>query len=462
MRYIDSASIEELEAFLLSHPATEMMEVLVVDINGILRGKRIPASEFRTFFTKGLKSAASSLLMDTSGDVTDAIGVGVKDGDPDKVIYPIKGTLATVSWLSSNIAQVFASYRELDGSSCDLDPRNVLRNALQPLTDMGLRAVVATELEFYLLEPGDSEIPRPKLPIVPGTSIRQPGIQYSMMSDLWEHDEFLTSVRNTCEEQNIPATTVHSEFAGGQFEINLHHNSDVVVACDQSMLLKRAIKGCAHEHDLGVTFMAKPFAASSGSGLHIHISLYDQQGNNIFADSNSSEIPPITDKLRHAIGGLSELMAPSMAIYCPNANSYRRLQPESFVPLQPNWGYNHRGVSLRIPVSGLKDTRVEHRVAGADANPYLVMATILAGIHYGLTLQCDPGPMIDEGEEVEEQITLPIRWEAALEKFREDTVLPQYIGEHYSWLYWQIKKQEAENYHKQISPLDYRWYLRAV
>lgn len=218
-----------------------------------------------------------------------------------------------------------------------------------------------------------------------GTNLRQQGTQYCNPEDMAEFDDFLESVRLACVEQGIPATTAHLEYAPAQFEINLHHVDDVVAACDHAVLLKRLIKGVAGQKGMGATFMAKPFAEHPGSGLHIHISVYDADGNNIFADRNSEANPPISMEMRNAIGGLGELMAESQAIFAPNANSYRRLQPGLFVPLSPNWGYNHRDVSLRIPVSDPSNLRIEHRVAGADANQYLVMACILAGIHHGLS-----------------------------------------------------------------------------
>jgi glutamine synthetase len=463
MQYSDAANTEELDKFLGSHPDTNMMEVLMMDLNGIPRGKRIPRREFSTLFTSGLKAPVSTALMNTEGDVDDDFGIDGFGGDPDKLLYPVAGTLSTVPWLASRPAQVIAGFREFNGESCHYDPRNVLRRALHSITQLGLKPVVATETEFYLLEPDAGSIPRPLLGRVPGTSIRQPGIQFGMMEDLWDLDGFLESVRTGAELQSLPVTTVLSEYSAGQFEINLHHQDEVLRACDQAVLLKRLIKGTARDHSMGASFMAKPFAGMAGCGLHIHISLYDQQGNNIFADDSSTAIPPVSEKMRHAIGGLAETMADNMAIFAPNANSYRRLMPESFVPLTPNWGYNHRSVSLRIPVSDATDTRIEHRVAGADANPYLVMAAILAGLHHGLTRKCDPGEMVAEGQNIDEEvITLPTRWESALKQFRDSEVMPRYLGEEYHKIYTLVKSAECEQYNARISPLDYESYLRAV
>jgi glutamine synthetase len=366
-------------------------------------------------------------------------------------------------WLKSETCQVLASWTELDGSPCLWDPRVILDRALQPLTDMGLRVVLATELEFYLLADTDSAVPVPLTGPIAGTNLRQGGVQYASPEELWAFDDFLDGVRSACALQNIPATTAHTEFSPGQFEINLHHVDDVVLACDHAVLLKRLIKGVALQQGMAASFMAKPFAEHAGCGLHIHVSIYDAAGNNIFAEPDGTGHPPISDKLRHAIGGLAQSMAQSQAIFAPNANSYRRLQPGVYAPLNPNWGYNHRNVSLRIPVSDPANLRVEHRVAGADANPYLVVAAILAGIHHGLEQSCDPGPEVPEGTLLEEsEATLPTNWHAALNLFEQGDILPKYLGREYCKLFAAIRRDECRLYNAVVSNVDYEWYLRSV
>lgn len=456
-------SLEELENYLQLHPDLASVEVVSVDMNGMLRGKRMPRSELHTFFDTGVCAPGSVPLLNSLGDACDDVGLGTLDGDPDKRLRPVAGTLAPVPWLASATHQVLATWFELDDSPLLWDPRTVLRNAMQPLTDMGLRVVIATELEFYLLAEATGPTPQPRLAPIPGTTLGQDGIQYGCQDDLWEFDEFLDAVRQGCEAQNLPATTAHTEWAPGQFEINLHHVDDVVMACDHSVLLKRLIKGTARRQKLGATFMAKPFAEHSGSGLHIHISVYDAQGENIFADPASTAIPPISARMRHAVGGLAATMAEAQCIFAPNANSYRRLRPGSYAPLSPNWGYNHRNLSLRIPVSDAKNLRIEHRVAGADANPYLVVASVLAGIHHGLSQQCDPGPYVPEGTRIEEEeITLPTEWGAALQVFENAAILPTYLGANYARLFAAVRRDEYNQFQAAVSNLDYEWYLRAV
>ena len=463
MNIPERGSIEELRVFLKKHPGIKMIELLLPDVNGILRGKRISDKELETLYKEGLKVCASTLFGDSLGEVVFETGIGTKDGSPDIMGYPVANSLVPVPWLDSPIAQVFVSLHDFDGAPDFSDPRHVLRRACEKLADAGLRAVVATEFEFYLLEPGDDIAPKPKLGNIPGTGLKQEGLQYGAMEDLWECDPLLMDIQRNCESQNVPSNAALSEFSPGQFEINLHHVNDPVIACDHGAMLKRIIKGTAFKHGLGAAFMAKPFTDYSGSGLHVHVSLLDEAGNNVFADPAIKTRPAVSRTLRHAVGGLQQTMADAMAIFAPNANSYRRLQPRSFVPLSPDWGYNHRAVALRVPVCDDKDMRIEHRVAGADANPYLVVAALLAGIHYGISNQCEPTAMIAERTMLEEQeATLPMRWEAALDRFKNSAILPEYLGEEFCRVFELIRRSECDRFHGQVSDLDYAWYLRSV
>ena len=459
----DKASPDELKAFLKAAPDTQSLELIVPDLNGIPRGKRIPRDEFDVFFRSGVKNCGGTPLMSCKGETIDELGLGTRDGDPDMIIYPVKGTIAPIPWLASPTGQALVTTYRMSGEPSLYDPRHTLRNAMRPLYEMGLRPVIATELEFYLLEDIDGPVPRPRVGRIPGTNLPQDGYQYAMMEDLWESDDFLEDVYAACRAQHVPATTAHSEFAPGQLEINLHHVDDPVTACDHAVLLKRAIKGVARRHRLGATFMAKPFQFAAGCGLHVHVSVYNEKGENILADGSVESPPRISESMRHAMGGLAHTMADFMAVFAPNANSYRRLRPKAYVPLKPNWGYNHRGVALRIPVCDLQDMRIEHRVAGADANPYLVVGAILAGIHYGLEHRCDPGEMVAEGTFLDdEEITLPTRWEAALERFDKSAIVKDYFGKEWCRIFSVARHSECEQFNAQVSNRDYEWYLRAV
>jgi glutamine synthetase len=450
---------DELQKFLERHPDTQLLELLQPDMLGILRGKRVVRDEFAKPFGAGLNFCGATVLLDARGATFDRITNGGRDGDPDAISTAVPGSLARVPWAEVPTAQLLLSMATADGDPFFADPRQVLRHAARPLQKMGLTAVAATELEFYLLD-SDGDRPAPRVGCIPGTRLPQSGPQYGAMEDVEDVDPFLAELYAVCEAQNIPVGATLKEFSPGQFEINLHHVASVELAADHAVLLKRAVKAVARKHGLGASFMAKPFADCAGCSLHVHVSLMDESGRNVFASKDPAQ--PVSSTLRHAIGGLSATMAESMAIFAPTANSYRRYRPGLFVPLAPNWGRNHRGVSLRVPLSALEDTRVEHRTGGADGNPYLVLAAILAGIHHGITHKLDPGPMVQPGTVIEEKVALPLRWEAALDAFDTGKVLPKYLGQRYHDLYAACRREECDRIHAEIPDRDYEWYLRAV
>jgi glutamine synthetase len=449
---------KELGDFLARYPDTRQLELLVPDMLGILRGKRVAANEFAKPFGKGVNFCGATVLLDAKGQTFDGIVNGGADGDPDAIASAVPGTLAPVPWAEAPTAQVLMQMAEADGSPWFTDPRQVLRKAGQPLKDLGLTAVAATELEFYLLA-GDSEQPTPRVANIPGMKRAQDGPQYGVMEDIELVDGFMAELFDTCKAQNIPAGATLKEFSPGQFEVNLHHVASAELACDHAVMLKRAVKAVARRHGMHASFMAKPFAEWAGCSLHVHVSVLDADGRNIFTGKGKEQF---SEAFRHAVGGLAALMAESMAVFAPTANSYRRFRPNMFVPLAPNWGYNHRGVSLRVPISGPEDTRVEHRPGGADGNPYLVLACILAGLHHGIVNQLDPGRMVQSGEVLEENVLLPTRWDAALDAFERSTVLPKYLDERYHKLYATCRREECERFHAEISNRDYEWYLRAI
>jgi glutamine synthetase len=456
------SAVSELRAFLKKNPDTEVMELLIADLPGMLRGKRVRKKEFEKTFVDGFCLPGGAVLLDSLGDVISGIPWSDHDGDPDIDAKVVPGSLAPVPWAQRASAQALFSFYSRDGARFFADPRYVLERAAEPVRKMGLEIIMAAELEFYLLD-AKTDRPTARVPRVPGIGRPQPGPQVYNTDDLWDIEPFLNDLNDVCEAQNIPSGTATSEFAPGQFEINLHHVNDPVLACDHAVLLKRAVKAVARQHGYVACFMAKPFEEDSGSGLHVHMSLVDKNGKNYFSQGKEKmAVPPFSARFRHAIGGLAKTMAESTAIFAPNANSYRRLRPEMFAPVEPNWGVNHRNVAIRIPLSDEKNLRFEHRVAGADANPYLVTAAILAGVHYGMKNRCDPGRMVEEGQVIKVKRKIPNRWDAAIDKFAKSKVLPQYFGEEYCRLYVAHRRDESRRFHNVVSNVDFDWYLRAV
>jgi glutamine synthetase len=253
----------------------------------------------------------------------------------------------------------------------------------------------------------------------------------------------------------VPASGATAEFAPGQYEINLKHEDDVVLAGDHAIMLRHLIGTVSRKHNFLASFMAKPFVNQTGNGMHVHCSVLDEEGRNIF-DNGTDEG---STRLRHAIGGLQATLPDAMAIFAPNLNSYRRFGPNLFVPVNGSWGYNNRSVAFRVPNGAPDSRRIEHRVSGADANPYLVLAAILAGIHYGIVNEIDPGDPAEGNacEDVDEG--LPLYLPSALKRFRNSPVMREYLTEHYVDVYAETKILEYEKFQQAISPLEYDWYL---
>ena len=455
------AAIEEWEAFAAANPDLKMFEVLMPDMNGILRCKRLYRDDMKGLYLGNQKSPITLPLITPMGEYSVEVDADDMDGERDVKLAPVPGSLARVDWLESPTGQVMASHVEMDGSPCWPDCRHALARVLAACADRGLHPRIATEMEFYMVEPGEGLPPRPLLGRIPGTGQRQHGTQYVEAHDLWQFDAFLDDLRRGCEQQGIPLTTLHAEFSPGQWEVNTRHGADIMKVCDDTALLKRLVKGMAHKHGIAATFMAKPFADVPGSGMHLHLSLYDAEGRNLFAGEGDE--PAFSDTLRHAIGGVLQTMSESTLMYAPNANSYRRFAPGAYVPLEPKWGYNHREVAVRIPVSGDENRRFEHRVAGADANPYLVVASVLAGVLHGIDKGLDPGDMVaEQSDYVAENRVLPSRWGQAIELCSASAVLPAYLGEQFHRAYVSMRRAEEEDFNAAISNLDYEWYLRAI
>ncbi|MDH5345204.1 MAG: glutamine synthetase family protein, partial [Gammaproteobacteria bacterium] len=424
--------------------------------------KRIRPQDFEKTFRNGFYLPGGAIVIDTTGDTIDGIPWSSGDGDPDVDARVVPGSLFPVPWAKRPTGQAMFRFYTRHGAPFFADPRHVLERAVQPLRTMGLKVVMATEIEFYLLD-GKADRPTARASRVPGTGRPQPGPQVYHPDDLWDIENFLNDLNDACAAQDLPAGTTTSEFGPGQFEINLAHVDDPVLACDHGVLLKRAIKAIARRHGFIACFMAKPFQETAGSGLHIHMSLVDRNGKNYFSHGKESmAFPPFSARLRYAIGGLAKTMAEATAIFAPNANSYRRLRPETFAPVEPNWGANHRNVALRVPISDENNLRVEHRTSGADANPYLVSAAIAAGIHYGLKNKCDPGKMVEEGEFITLKRRIPNRWDAAIDRFEQSKILPEYLGGEFCQLYAAHRRDESRRFHNVISNVDFDWYLRAV
>jgi glutamine synthetase len=280
------------------------------------------------------------------------------------------------------------------------------------------------------------------------------------LREVEEASTFLRDLWAAADAMGIPLEGAISEYAPGQLELTLKHHADALRAADDAVLYKRAAKGVALKHGCEATFMAKPFAERAGSGMHLHVSVNDARGKNIMA----ADAPEGSPAVRHAIGGMRALLADSMAIFAPNANSYRRFRANSYAPVAPTWGVNNRTVSFRVPAGAPNTRHIEHRVAGADAHPTLALAALLAAVHHGLTGKIDPGPAVQGDGYAQAEATgekIPTDWHAAVDRFADSEVLKAYLGERFVRMYATVKRIEQERFNSVIPDVDYDWYLRA-
>lgn len=453
-----AVQLNEANAFLKEHPEVQFVDLLIADMNGVVRGKRIERNSLHKVYEKGINLPASLFALDINGSTVESTGLGLDIGDADRICFPIPNTLCNEPWQKRPTAQLLMTMHELDGQPFFADPREVLRQVVAKFDEMNLRICAAFELEFYLIDQ-ENVNGRPQPPRSPLSGKRPISTQVYLIDDLDEYVDCLQDMLEAAKEQGIPADAIVKESAPAQFEVNLHHVEDALKACDYALLLKRLIKNIAYDHEMDTTFMAKPYPGQAGNGLHVHISLLDKTtGKNIF----TSDDPQENAALRHAIGGALETMPASMAFLCPNVNSYRRFGAQFYVPNAPSWGLDNRTVAVRVPTGSADAVRIEHRVAGADANPYLMMAAILAGIHHGLTNQIDPGEPIEGNSYEQLEQSLPNNLRDALRELDDSEVLNKYISPDYIDIFVACKEAELQEFETTISDLEYNWYLHTV
>jgi len=447
----------EASTFLKNHPEIVFVDLLIADMNGVVRGKRIERAALPKVYEKGINLPASLFALDINGSTVESTGLGLDIGEADRICFPIPGTLSLEPWQKRPTAQLLMTMHELEGEPFFADPREVLRQVVAKFDELGLTICAAFELEFYLIDQENIN-GRPQPPRSPISGKRPHSTQVYLIDDLDEYADCLQDMLEAAKVQGIPADAIVKESAPAQFEVNLHHTTDAIKACDYAVLLKRLIKNIAYDHEMDSTFMAKPYPGQAGNGLHVHISLLDKDGNNIFAN----EDPTQSEALRHALGGVLETMPASMAFLCPNVNSYRRFGANFYVPNTPSWALDNRTVALRVPTGSADAVRIEHRVAGADANPYLMMAVILAGIHHGLTNKVEPGEPVEGNAYEQLDASLPNNLRDALRELDDNEILARYIDPKYIDIFVACKEAELEEFETTISDLEYNWYLHTV
>jgi glutamine synthetase len=450
----------EAKAFLERHPEIEAVDIVLIDANGVGRGKIIRRHELVPVFEGGRHMPISVLGLDITGEDVHETGLIWDSGDGDLRAWPIPGTLAPLHGTQPPRAQVMLSMYHLDGAPMTSDPRHALARQVKILADKGLHPAGAFELEFFLLaneRDGDGKV-QPARAVLDGRHSAKTEV-YSV-DHLHGMEPLFSDIYAAAKLQGIPAETVISEYAPGQYELTLNYREDVMRAADDLVMLKRLVRTQARRHGVTACFMAKPIEKYAGSGMHLHISLLDGNGRNVFSEAPGA---PWTAKLLHALGGLGQTMAESMLVFAPHANSWRRFVSQSYAPVAPTWGVNNRSVALRVPAGDVKARRIEHRPSGVDANPYLVAAAVLAGISKGLDEEIDPGPETSgNGYEADTDSGMPIDWRAAIEAARASAFLKSALGEDLHRTFVAIKQSEYLRVARTVSELDYHLYLHEV
>lgn len=429
----------------------ESLYAAICDLNGNLRGKRIPKGNVQKALEGQLRMPLSLASVDIWGADLEGAESVFGNGDLDGVCEPTgRGVIQ-----QERSALVPLWLANEDGSPYLADPRRALADVCERFKAAGLTPVVATELEFYLMDGGSDT---PQAPISPATGRHLSNTDVLSLAELEQFEAFLNDVYTAFEQQNIPADAAIAENGRGQFEVNLLHVDDPLKAADDAIFFKRTVKNLARQHGMIASFMAKPYGDQSGNGFHVHFSLLDEAGNNVFDDGGNWG----TDTLRQAVAGLIQAMPDSMLVLAPHLNSYRRLQKGSHAPTVAAWGYENRTAAIRIPGGSHKARRIEHRVAGADANPYLVLACVLGSALYGIENKLTaPAPLAGSAYDAGLP-SLPNQWSEAIQSFAESDVMAEVLNPLLCELFLTCKQQEFAAFSRHISEFEYHSYLEIV
>lgn len=450
----------EAEAFLEAHPEIEAFDIILHDSNGIGRGKIIRRHELLSIYKSGRHMPISILGLDICGEDVHETGLIWDQGDGDRRAWPIPGTLVPLAGTNPPRGEVFMSLYNLDGTPMTSDPRHALRAQVDALAAEGLHPAGAFELEFFLLE-NDRDAGGKMVPARDVLDRRR-----NSKTDVYSVDQLhgmlplFNDVYAGAKAAGIKAETLISEFAPGQYELTLHYRENALQAADDLMRLKRLVRMHARLHGVTACFMAKPNENYAGSGMHFHVSMLDKTGRNVFVEAVEGQY---NDTIRHAIGGLQQTMGEAMLVFAPHANSWRRFASQSYAPVSPTWGVNNRSVALRIPAGDIRARRIEHRPAGVDANPYLVAATVLAGIRHGLKHQIDPGPEVTgNGYDAETTVVIPSDWRSAIQLAQGSAFLKEALGEDMHRTFTAVKAAEYARVMRTVSEVDFDLYLHTV
>ena len=432
----------DIEQFFKSH-GTQEVEAIIPDMAGIARGKIMPAQKFAE--DAGMRLPESIFLQTVTGDYPMDTSAAMSPAEIDIVLKADSRTVRVVPWAAEPTAQVIHDCFYNDGRRVTMAPRHVLRHVLELYAQRGWDPVVAPELEFYLIEP-NIDADYPLKPPVGRSGRAEPGRQSYSIAAVNEFDPLFDDIYDFCEKQDIEIDTLIHEDGPAQMEINLLHGNALDLA-DQAFLFKRTAREAALKHKMYTTFMAKPHAREPGRAMHIHQSIVDRKtGQNIFSDKDGT---PSQLFFAH-IAGLQKYLPAAMSLFAPNVNSYRRMTRHQLAPINVQWGYDNRTAGLRVPMSSPEARRVENRVGGADANPYLAIAASLACGYLGMIEELQPTEPIS-GSAHDLPFSLPRSLDDALRQLKACDALVELLGEPFVAAFTIVKESEYEVFLQVIS-----------
>ena len=426
----------------------EHVEYVVTDPNGRARGKWAPGASLAKAMSDGINFPLSLHGLDVWGTEVPETGLHIESGDRDGFFRAVPETLCAVPG-KPDTGQVLLETFDGDAAFAGCS-RQVLRAAVNRLAAMGLRATVALELEFHLLDEAGF-VSEPEA--LRGTQ------QMYALDRLADHEPVLAAIRETGLAAGLPIDTIVKEAAPGQYEINLTHRDDALRAADDVVLLRRIADAAARDAGLRASFMAKPFADQAGNGAHVHASLCrvggEADGVNVFADDEAL--------LRHAAGGVCSTMREAALVHVNTMNGFRRMAPGSYAPCNVNWGFNNRSVALRVPASPPVARRLELRIAGADANPYLVLTMLLSALAHGIENAVEPPTPLEgnayDPDTPDRGAALPASLGEALALFEASAFARDALGATMHDLLCHLKRAEMAGFAQRIEPFERATYI---
>jgi glutamine synthetase len=443
----------EAQRFLALYPDVQAIDIALTDCHGIARGKSIRRHELESLFATGRGIPASMFAQDVAGDDVEGTGLVLHDGGGDHRCWPIGGTLGYMP--ATGRGHVLLSMFNPDGTGFAAEPRHALVRQVTRASALGFEPMGALELEFYLVDRERDAQGRVQPARYTLSGRRSLNTNTMSVDELDEMSPFFDAVYAGAAALDLPLESLISEYAVGQYELTIRYR-DLMRACDDVIIAKRLVRATARRFGMEACFMAKPFGRDSGSGMHLHLSLADAAGANLFADQPDGSLSPL---MLHSIGGIRATIADTMLVLAPFLNSWRRFASAVYSPANDTWGVENRTVALRVPAGSAKARHFEHRVAGVDANPYLVAAVTLGGALDGIVARRDPGPpVIGNAYDGAAPHDLPRTWLEAIDRLDGSDFARRILGEPLHQGFVAVKRAEYLRLAQEVTEVEWALY----